>query len=87
MWQFLISYETKKPLELESCGDSFFQRRNIERGFEIDEDTGERRDFWQFEQRQLSSKEYETLKLELQNDEITQLQIAITELYESFLEG
>ena len=82
MWQFFISYDSKKPLELEAIGDSFFQRRKIERGFEIDEDTEERRDFWQFEQRQLSSEDYAAL----QNDEITQLQLAITELYE-LLEG
>ena len=72
MWQ--IQYSIDRPAEF----NEQFQRRNIKR---LDNE------LWQYEERKLSHDEFQKLRiaeLELQN---TNLQLAITELYENLLEG
>ena len=85
-WTLTYSYQPVKPLDFEFSDDFVLQRRNIQRGFEVDEVSGENFDFWFFEQRALTIDEFNTLKDSLRDDDITQLQLALTEIYEKFLE-
>lgn len=82
-WQFVEGSQLDKPAELDSTSSKVYvyQRRNIQR---VSTDEGV---FWQYEERKLTHDEYQKLRiaeLELQN---TNLELALTELYENLLEG
>lgn len=74
-WQTIYGGQTSTPAEFDTTSSKFYvyQRRNIQR-------VG---DSWQYEERKLSHGEYEKLLA----DENTNLQLALTELYENLLEG
>lgn len=44
-------------------------------------------EFWQYDERKLTKDEYNALRAELLETELTNTQLALTELYESILEG
>ncbi len=73
-----------KPAEFDATSSKFFvyQRRNAQL-VTLENDFGGTYETWQYEERKLSHGEYEKLLA----DENTNLQLALTELYESFLEG
>ena len=72
MWQ--IQYSLDKPAELEGQ----YLRRNIT---QLDNE------LWQFEERLLSNDEYHKLRIQQLELENTNLQLALTELYENLLES
>lgn len=83
MWQIVHGSQLDKPAEFDSTSSNFYvyQRRNIQR---VTQDLdGVNSEFWQYEERKITHGEYEKLLA----DENTNLQLALTELYENLLEG
>lgn len=78
MWR--IVYSDSQPAAFDSSSSSkyVYLRRNFQQV------TIDGYDMWQYEERKLTHDEYRILQLE---DENTNLQLALTELYEQFLEG
>ena len=83
MTDWYTSFSNSKPSDLDSDSSQscVFQRRNPHI-VSINSPLGGTYDFWQYEERKLSRDEYRCLLLE---DELTQTQLALTELYESLL--
>lgn len=71
-----------KPAEFDSTSSKVYvyQRRNIEHVVLNIEEVPT--DVWQYEERKLSHNDFKILQLEQEN---TQLQLALTELYESLI--
>ena len=82
-WQIVYSGQTSIPAEFDTTSSKFYvyQRRNIRRVME------KNISFWQYEERKLTREEYLKLQVDQLQDETTNLQLAITELYENLLEG
>lgn len=82
MWY--IAFCNFKPPEIDTASSSkyVYLRRNFQ--FVTIDENGFSQDYWQYEERKLTHDEYRILQLE---DENTNLQLALTELYEKFLEG
>ena len=58
----------EKPLEFEVNVDTVYLRKNIERKSEIDEN-GEKHEFWEYDEMQMSFKEFALMKqLEVLNE-------------------
>ena len=70
-WVKVHGSQTEKPTEFETETSSVFvyQRRNIERV----------NDLWEYEERKMNRDEYREI---LKENEITQLQLAVCELFE-----
>lgn len=86
-WKLTQGSQEVKPAELDTTSSRFYvyQRRNIERVTVGDEfGTAE---LWQYEERKMTRDEYAQLRIATLAEENTQLQLALTELYESILEG
>ena len=82
-WQIVYGGQTSTPAEFDTTSSKFYvyQRRNIQRV------TENNISFWQYEERKLTREEYLKLQVDQLQDETTNLQLAITELYENLLEG
>ena len=82
-WFLTHGSQSVKPAELDTTSSDkyVYQRRNVQRV--TVENFGFTSEFWQYEERKLAHGEYEKLL----ESELTQTQLAITELYESLLEG
>ena len=82
-WQIVYGGQTSTPAEFDTASSKFYvyQRRNIRRV------TENNISFWQYEERKLTREEYLKLQVDQLQDETTNLQLAITELYENLLEG
>ena len=80
-WQ--IVHGNFQPAEFDSTlsENTVYQRRNIQF---ISNDNGA---FWQYEERKLSHEEYYKLRTARLEDELTQTQLALADLYETILEG
>lgn len=80
MWQIVQGSQLNKPLEFDSTSSKayVYQRRNITKL-----DSG----IWQYEERKLTHDEYNKLRIQQLEDENTNLQLALAELYENLLEG
>ncbi|MBQ7630959.1 MAG: hypothetical protein IJS81_12240 [Selenomonadaceae bacterium] len=86
-WQIVFGSQAVKPAELDSTSSKVYvyQRRNIQRVTQtLDDVTSE---FWQYEERKLSREEYLKLQVDQLENENTNLQLALTELYENLLES
>ena len=73
-------YGSFEPSTLDTTSSSFvvYQRKNI----------SQRDTFtWQYEERKLTHAEFQKLRIERLESENTNLQLAITELYENLLES
>ena len=77
MWQTV--YGSIKPAEFDTTSSKVYvyQRRNVQRDG----------DSWQYEERKLTHDEYQKLRIEQLEVENTNLQLALTELYENLLES
>ena len=82
MWQ--IVYSSTEPADLDSSTSNFFvyQRRNIEKVSSSDD---ENPDFWRFEELKIPRADYVAQRIQNLESENTQLQLALTELYESLI--
>lgn len=78
-----IVYSDVKPAEFDATSSKYFvyQRRNAQL-VTFTDDNGGTYETWQYEERKLSHGEYEKLLA----DENTNLQLALTELYEELLQ-
>ena len=78
-WQTIHGSQTEQPEEFDATSSSFFvyQRRNVKR-INV-EDT----ELWEYEERKLSREEYLLMINSQLNNELTDLQLAMCDLYES----
>ena len=81
-WQ--IVYGSDEPAEFDATSSKFYvyQRRNAQLVTLHDELTGDYQQ-WQYEERKMTHGEYEKML----EDELTQTQLALTELYENLLDA
>lgn len=86
-WQKVKGSQEEPPLELDTTSSEYFvyQRRNIQRINYTDETNGNVYELWEYEERKLTREEYVTLRANKLEEELTQTQIAMTELYESMV--
>ena len=86
-WQIVHSSQDTMPAEFDTTSSAYYvyQRRNVRRVTTEDEfGTSE---FWQYDERKLTKDEYNALRAELLETELTNTQLALVDLYESLLEG
>ena len=85
-WQ--IVYGSDEPAEFDATSSKFYvyQRRNAQLVTLHDELTGDYQQ-WQYEERKMTHEEYYKMRNAQLEDELTQTQLALTELYENLLEG
>ena len=85
-WKIVQGSQAEMPLELDTTSSDFFvyQRRNIERMIAEDLD-GKIYEFWQYEERKLTKEEYAAIHVAELEDELTQTQLALIELYEALI--
>ena len=77
-----------EPDEFDATSSKFFvyQRRNA-RLVTLQNEFGGESQVWQYEERKLTHGEFYKLQIAQLEDENTNLQLALTELYENLLEG
>ena len=82
-WKKVSGSQAVKPAEFDttSSPSTVYQRKNIER-VTFENDFGGTSDFWQYDERTMSHDEYSKLRAELLENEVTNLQLALVELYE-----
>ena len=78
-WVETMSYRKPAEFETESSAYVVYQRRNIRQV----EDNGEK--FWTCEERTLTKAEYSQMREAELEEELTQTQLALAELYESMV--
>ena len=83
MWY--SAFSNAKPAEFEYAPDFVFQRRNI-RLVTLHNNLGDYIQ-WHYEECKLPKDEFMQSRIQALEDENLQLQLALTELYEEFLEG
>ena len=85
MWYSTFSND--KPAEFDSSSSKFYvyQRKNIQL-VTLHNDAGEPYQQWQFDELKIPKDEFMQSRIQALEDENTQLQLALTELYEEFLE-
>lgn len=78
-WKKVSGSQVSKPAEFDTTSSAVFvyQRRNIER-ITVENEFDGTSELWQYDERKMSHGEYEQL---LEN-ELTQTQLALVELYE-----
>ena len=83
-WKIVQSSQEDKPLELDKQSSKHFiyQRRNIER-VTVEDMEGKTAELWQYEERKLTSEEYAVMHVPELEEELTQTQLALVELYEA----
>ena len=86
-WQLVQGSQGKKPLELDTTSSEFFvyQRKNIQRVTATDDLTQNTYEYWEYEERKLTKDEYARMCEAELEDELTQTQLALTEIYESLV--
>ena len=86
-WQIVHDSQEDKPAELDTTSSEIYvyQRRNFQRTTQPIGD-GAFYECWQYEERKLTRDEYNAIRAELLEAELTNTQLALTELYESILE-
>lgn len=79
VWQKTFGSQPTKPSALDTTSSSVFvyQRRNFER-ITVDGGLDDTFEMWQYDERKLTKDEYAALL----EDELTQTQLALVELYE-----
>ena len=82
MWY--TSFADFKPDELDTTSSKYYvyQRRNFQL-VTLNDDSQQ----WQYEELKIPKSDYLQSRIKSLESENTQLQLALTELYESFLEG
>ena len=82
MWQTVES--NTEPSEFDSSTSKFYvyQRRNIEKFTSADD---ENPDFWRYEELKIPRAVFDAHRIKNLEDENTQLQLAIVELYEALI--
>lgn len=80
MTEYTVNVKSEKPAAIDATSSAFvvYQRRNFQ--LSKDEDG---KDIWQYEERELSKLEYAELRAKELEEELTQTQLALTEIYES----
>ena len=81
-WQIVHGSQEDKPTELDTTSSEsyIYQRRNVKRvTAEGELGTYEQ---WQYEERKLTRDEYNAIRAELLETELTNTQLALVELYE-----
>lgn len=80
MTEYTVNVSYEKPAAIDATSSAFvvYQRRNFQ--LSKDEDG---KDIWQYEERELSKLEYAELRAKELEEEVTQTQLALTEIYES----
>jgi RPA family protein len=78
-WTETMSYGKPAEFETESSAYLVYQRRNIRQV----EDNGEK--FWMCEERTLTKAEYSQMREAELEEELTQTQLAMVEMYESLV--
>lgn len=80
MTEYTVNVNYEKPAAIDATSSAFvvYQRRN----FQLAKDE-EGKDIWQYEERELSKLEYAELRAKKLEEELTQTQLALTEIYES----
>jgi len=82
-WQMVRISQDVQPAELDTeiSRVYVYQRRNIERVTVEDEIFGAN-EFWQYEERKLTREEWANMRAAALEEELTQAQLALVELYE-----
>lgn len=64
-WKKIQGSQAERPSEIDTTASAavVYQRRNIER-ITVENDDGTKTDLWQYEERQMSYKEYSTMTME-----------------------
>ena len=80
-------YGDEKPLETDSDSSQFFvyQRKNIERV--TVENEGVTYETWRYDERKLTKDEYARMREAELEEELTQTQLALAELYEGMIQN
>ena len=83
-WELVHGSQETKPAELDTeiSRVYVYQRRNIERVTIEDEEFGTN-EFWQYEERKLTREEWANMRAAELEEELTQTQLALVELYET----
>ena len=86
-WQLVQGSQEEKPSELDTTSSNYFvyERRNIRRVTSTYEMTGYTCEYWEYEERKLTKEEYATRRANELEEELTQTQLALTEIYESMV--
>ncbi len=85
-WYKNVASAIQPELDASSSADTVYQRKNFVR-LPDDFIGGKAIPFWQFDERTMSHDEYAQLRISELESENTNLQLALTELYEKLLEG
>lgn len=83
-WQMVRGSQETKPAELDTeiSRVYVYQRRNIERVTVEVPEMGGTSEFWQYEERKLTREEWANMRAAELEEELTQTQLALVELYE-----
>ena len=86
-WRLVQGSQSEKPLELDTTSSKFFvyQRKNIQRVTATNDLTEDTYEYWQYEERKLTKDEYARMREAELEEELTQTQLALAELYESMV--
>lgn len=84
-WKKVYGSQAEKPSELDTTSSGYFvyQRKNIIRTRYTDNSTGSEYELWEYDERKLTKEEYARIREQELEDDLTQMQLALTELYES----
>lgn len=88
-WQLVQGSQEEKPLELDTTSSEFFvyQRKNIQRVTATSDLTQNTYEYWEYEERKLTKDEYARMREAELEDELTQTQLALAELYEGMIQN
>ena len=83
-WELVQGSQETKPAELDTeiSRVYVYQRRNIERVTVEVPEFGGTSEFWQYEERKLTREEWANMRAAELEEELTQTQLALVELYE-----
>ena len=86
-WTTVHGSQAEKPSEFDTTSSAVvvYQRRNVKR-IEIENQDGSISELWEYEERKMSRDEYAFIMSERNaklEDELTNLQLALCELYEA----
>ena len=86
-WQMVYGSQDTMPAEFDTTSSAYYvyQRRNVQRVTTTDFD-GNSYEYWQYDERKLTHAEYNALRADLLEQELTNTQLALVDLYESLLE-
>lgn len=83
-WQIVHGSQEAKPAELDTTSSKVYvyQRRNVQRVTVEDSEFGTTNEFWQYEERKLTREEWANMRAAALEEELTQAQLALVEIYE-----